>query len=56
MREQWFDYTRGCWQWDLEKIEGMQYTDNVVEFMAQDLRKLPNEVLASCSPHTCDLV
>jgi predicted ATPase len=47
---QWFDYTRGCWQWDLEKIEGMQYTDNVVEFMAQDLRKLPNEVLA-CSPH-----
>ncbi|ELR13786.1 GAF domain containing serine/threonine kinase [Acanthamoeba castellanii str. Neff] len=35
----------GCWQWDLEKIEGMQYTDNVVEFMAQDLRKLPNETL-----------
>jgi hypothetical protein len=23
----------------------MQYTDNVVEFMAQDLRKLPKEVL-----------
>jgi hypothetical protein len=48
--QQWFNYTKGCWQWDLEKIEGMQYTDNVVEFMAQDLRKLPNEVLA-CSPH-----
>jgi hypothetical protein len=42
--QQWFNYTKGCWQWDLEKIEGMQYTDNVVEFMAQDLRKLPKEV------------
>jgi predicted ATPase len=41
---QWFNHTEGNWQWDLAKIEGMQYTDNVVEFMAQDLRKLPEDV------------
>jgi predicted ATPase len=54
--QQWFNYTKGCWQWDLEKIEGMQYTDNVVEFMAQDLRKLPKEVLNPShwpSVHSC---
>jgi predicted ATPase len=41
---QWFDHERGCWLWNLEKVRAMDYTDNVVEFMAQDLRNLPKEV------------
>ena len=35
----------------------MDYTDNVVEFMAQDLRNLPKEVLTRCVlyiTHLCD--
>lgn len=41
---QWFDHAKGRWQWDLAKVEAMDYTDNVVEFMAQDLRNLPHQV------------
>jgi hypothetical protein len=29
----------------------MDYTDNVVEFMAQDLRNLPKEVPTRCVRH-----
>jgi hypothetical protein len=41
---QWFDHERGRWLWNLNKVKDMGYTDNVVEFMAQDLRNLPKEV------------
>jgi predicted ATPase len=41
---QWFDYARGAWLWDLEKIQSIGFTDNVVEFMVQDLRNLPASV------------
>ena len=35
----------GRWEWDLAKIQAMQYAENVVEFMAQDLRNLPERTL-----------
>lgn len=44
---QWFDYACGAWQWDLERIQATGFTDNVVEFMAQDLRNLPANVRGS---------
>jgi hypothetical protein len=44
--EQWFDYEEGRWEWDLARIQAMGYTDNVVEFMAQGLRSLPQRTLA----------
>ena len=40
---QQFDYDEGHWKWDLPRIQAMEYTDNVVEFMAQDLRNLPQK-------------
>ncbi|HEY9638027.1 MAG TPA: AAA family ATPase [Coleofasciculaceae cyanobacterium] len=36
-----FDFERLIWQWDLAQIEGMDFTDNVVELMIEKLNKLP---------------
>jgi len=35
----------GVWTWDLPKIQDLQVTDNVVEFMARKLHDLPAEPL-----------
>jgi predicted ATPase/GAF domain-containing protein/ABC-type transporter Mla MlaB component len=37
----WFDAQQGQWNWDLERIQAATVTENVVEFMARSLRKLP---------------
>jgi predicted ATPase len=42
---QWFNNDMGRWEWDLAKIQAMQYAENVVEFMAQDLGNLPERTL-----------
>lgn len=36
-----FDFNRGFWQWDIEFIEGVNITDNVVELMVSQIQKLP---------------
>ncbi|HEY5760954.1 MAG TPA: AAA family ATPase, partial [Steroidobacter sp.] len=36
-----FDYTEGCWTWDLYRIRAKGYTDNVVELMVGKLARLP---------------
>ncbi|MDJ0715621.1 MAG: AAA family ATPase [Prochloraceae cyanobacterium] len=35
-----FDFSAGCWQWDIEKIQGMEISDNVVELMVGKIQKL----------------
>src|SRR6516165_345363 len=38
-----FDYGRGRWFWDLNKIRAKGYTDNVVDLMVGKLHRLPVE-------------
>ncbi len=42
-----FDADRRAWTWDLDKIEGMGITDNVVDLMARKIRALPEASQAS---------
>ncbi len=37
---QHFNYEEYKWRWELSEIESMSFTDNVVEFMVQDLGRL----------------
>ncbi len=37
---QHFDYEEYKWRWDLSQIESMSFTDNVIQFMVQDLGRL----------------
>jgi energy-coupling factor transporter ATP-binding protein EcfA2 len=51
---------RGTWEWDLEKIEAVNITDNVVELMICQLKKLPQSAqhvlrLAACVGNYFDL-
>ena len=39
-----FDHGLRKWQWELEKIEQMAFTDNVVKLMARRLQKLPTSL------------
>ncbi|PWK14286.1 protein kinase domain-containing protein [Tumebacillus permanentifrigoris] len=55
-----FDSEAGAWRWDLDGIREMDITDNVVEFMLEKIRQLPErtqEVLkiASCIGSAFDL-
>ncbi|CAN1212178.1 Serine/threonine protein kinase [Tumidithrix helvetica PCC 7403] len=43
----------GAWQWDLAQIEGMRFTDNVVELMTAQLRKLPQSLQTLLSLAAC---
>jgi len=51
---------RGIWEWDLEKIEAVNITDNVVALMICQLKKLPQSAqhvlrLAACVGNNFDL-
>ena len=55
-----FNFEQGYWQCDIAQIRGLALTDDVVEFMALQLQKLPNETqdvlkLAACIGHQFDL-
>ncbi|MBE9228078.1 diguanylate cyclase [Phormidium sp. LEGE 05292] len=39
-----FNHVLKCWQWDLAQIEGIGFTDNVVELTLGQLQKLPASV------------
>ncbi len=48
-----FNSQRGLWDWDIEEIQNLQTTDNVVELMAAKIQKLPEATqqalkLAAC--------
>ncbi|HJU50563.1 MAG TPA: EAL domain-containing protein [Pseudogulbenkiania sp.] len=51
---------RSCWQWDIDRIAGANFTDNVVDLMIGKLRKLPASTvemlrLAACLGDHFDL-
>ena len=48
------------WHWDIEKIEALNFTDNVVDLLISNLKKLPNSTqhllcLAACVGNCFDL-
>ncbi|RJS21321.1 protein kinase [Corallococcus sp. H22C18031201] len=45
-----FDGQRLAWRWDLERIRAKGFTDNVAEFMAEKLRRLPRETQEALGP------
>ncbi|OKH40593.1 serine/threonine protein kinase [[Phormidium ambiguum] IAM M-71] len=53
-------HSKACWQWDINQIEAIDITDNVVELTIQKLRKLPESTqqvlqLAACVGNSFDL-
>ena len=55
-----FDFQHLCWQWDIEQIESMDITDNVVELMISKVKRLPARTqqvlrLAACVGASFDL-
>jgi predicted ATPase/signal transduction histidine kinase len=56
----WFNFDSGYWQCDLAKVKELSVSDDVVEFMAVQLQKLPPKVqdvlkLAACIGNSFDL-
>jgi predicted ATPase/signal transduction histidine kinase len=57
----WFDLANSAWTWDISRIRAKEYTDNLGEFMAGKLHRLPQrtqEALAqfACLGNTAELV
>ncbi len=55
-----FDYDKGKWQWDLEKIKSTRISENVVELLIGRIQKLSNKTqnilkLASCIGNNFEL-
>ena len=55
-----FDFQSGCWQWDIEQIQGMAIADDVVELMISRIQKLTEPTqqvlkLAACIGNRFDL-
>ncbi|QMS86981.1 AAA family ATPase [Nostoc edaphicum CCNP1411] len=55
-----FDFEAGLWQFDVAQVQSLAFTDDVVEFMAQQLQKLPPNTqnvlkLAACIGNQFDL-
>ena len=55
-----FDYKKRKWQWNLEQIQAVPITDNVVELMVSRIKKLPQPTiwvlqLAACIGNQFDL-
>ncbi|MEG4572370.1 AAA family ATPase [Microcoleus sp. N3A4] len=48
-----FDFDRVCWQWDIQLLQGIDISDNVVELMVSQIQKLSSQTqnvlkLAAC--------
>ncbi|MEM8639709.1 MAG: AAA family ATPase [Cyanobacteria bacterium P01_G01_bin.54] len=55
-----FNYTQQAWQWDLDEIEKLGITENVVDLLVQQLQKIPQQTqqvlqLAACIGNSFDL-
>lgn len=49
----WFDFDQGCWQWDIDILQGIEISENVIELMVNQIQKLPEKTqnvlkLAAC--------
>ncbi|MEG4996720.1 hybrid sensor histidine kinase/response regulator [Microcoleus sp. B4-D4] len=48
-----FDFDRVCWQWDIQQLQGIEISNNVVELMVSQIQKLSSQTqnvlkLAAC--------
>ncbi len=48
-----FDFNQVCWQWDIQLLQGIEISDNVVELMVSQIQKLSSQTqnvlkLAAC--------
>ncbi len=48
-----FNFDRGCWEWDIEVLQGIKNSDNVIELMVSQIQKLSTKTqnilkLAAC--------
>ncbi|MBD1821515.1 AAA family ATPase [Cyanobacteria bacterium FACHB-DQ100] len=55
-----FDVDRRSWHWEIEQIQAIDFTDNIVELLIRKLKKLPNDTqqvlqLAACIGNQFDL-
>ncbi len=55
-----FNFDTGSWQWEIDQIRSLSLTEDVVEFMAAQLQKLPEPTqdvlkLAACIGNQFDL-
>ena len=55
-----FDYHHRVWQWNIDKIQKMEISDNVIELMVSNIKKLHNDTqnilkIASCIGNKFDL-
>lgn len=48
-----FDVDNSSWEWDIAEIEAKDFTDDVVELMADKLRRLPGETQAALQLAAC---
>ncbi len=48
-----FDVDSSKWTWSIEEIESKQFTDDIVELMADKLRRLPGETQAALQLAAC---
>lgn len=48
-----FNMENLSWEWDLEKIEQLQISDNVIEFLIQNLSDLSDEALSIIKSASC---
>ncbi|MDK3159782.1 hypothetical protein QPK87_24950 [Kamptonema cortianum] len=48
-----FDRDRQCWQWQIQAIERLGITDNVVDLMIDKLKKLPEATQEALSLAAC---
>ena len=49
----WFETASTSWQWDLERIEGQQITDNVVTLLEAKIQKLDDETKLALKQASC---
>ena len=55
-----FNHAQGQWQWDLTRIQAQEITDNVVDLLADQIHRLPENTqqalkLAACIGNQFDL-
>jgi PAS domain S-box-containing protein len=48
-----FEYSRGRWSWDLNRIQAKDYTDNVIDLMVRKLNRLPLETRKALLEFAC---
>ncbi|MCP4751332.1 MAG: AAA family ATPase [Proteobacteria bacterium] len=58
--KKYLDFYDGVWRWDLEKIEGTEIDNDIIEFLIACLKKMPPEtqkvlMLAACLGNRFDL-